>query len=87
MTDRHLHCVYFKYYDVNDPKGYCLLHQKEIQNGFRPHCPNIVLRPHLLLSYYLVHKGLCDSWECGDKKALEYLERVKLNDYPKGDVE
>ena len=81
--DRHLHCDYFKYNDVNNPKGYCLLHQKEIEYGFRPHCPNIVLRPMNILSYFLKHEHYCESWECADQKALEYLERVGFNDYPK----
>jgi len=83
MTDRHSQCVYFKYDDVGDPKGYCLLHQKEIKWGFAPYCPDVVLRPHVLLSYYLVHKGLCDDWRCAYKKALGYLERMGFNDYPK----
>ena len=60
-----------------------MLHQKEIEYGFRPHCPDIVLRPMELLSYFLRHEGYCGDWECADKKALEYLERIGFNTYPK----
>lgn len=83
MTDRHIHCVYFRYDDPSSIKGYCLLKQEEIEYGFKPHCPNIVLRPHELLSYYLMHEGICGDWVCSDKKALEYIERVGFNTYPK----
>lgn len=93
MTDRHIHCVYFQYNDVNTPNGFCVLKQEEIDFGFKPHCSDIVLRPMLLLSYFLKHEGYCGDWECADKKALEYLDRIGFNTYPKiqknddGDVE
>ena len=93
MTDRHIHCVYYQYNDPHTPKGFCILKQEEIDFGFKPHCPDIVLRPMVLLSYFLRHEGYCGDWECADKKALEYLDRIGFNTYPKiqknddGDVE
>ena len=93
MTDRHLHCVYFQYNSTKGLKGYCLLKNKKIKHGFRNHCDDYVLRPIELLSYYLRHEGYCGDWECADKKALEYLDRIGFNTYPKiqknddGDVE
>lgn len=87
MTDRHIHCVYFQFDDPNHPGGYCLLKQKEIPYGFHPHCDKIILRPMSLLSYFLKHEHYCEDWECADKKALTYLERVGFNTYPKKDKE
>ena len=93
MTDRHVHCVYYQYNDPNTPKGFCILKQEEIDFEFNPHCPDIVLRPMSLLSYFLQHEGYCGDWKCADKKALEYLGRIGFNTYPKiqkndgGDVE
>lgn len=93
MTDRHLHCVYFQYDDVSSLNGYCLLKNKKIEYGFRNHCDDYVLRPMEILSYYLKHEGYCGDWECANKKALEYLDRIGFNTYPKiqknddGDVE
>lgn len=83
MTDRHLHCVYFQYDDVSSPNGKCLLKNKEIEYGFRNHCDDYVLRPMRLLSYFLRHEGYCGDWECADKKALDYLDRIGFNTYPK----
>lgn len=92
MTDRHLHCVYFQYYDPdkyfkgdnpNKFEGCCLLKNKKIKNGFKPHCEDWVLRPHILISYYLKHEGYCEDWDCADDKALEYLDRIGFNTYPK----
>ena len=83
MTDRHLHCVYFKYDDPSKPEGTCLLKQEKITRGYAPHCQDIVLRPMNILSYFLKHEQYCESWECADKKALEYLEKVGFNNYPK----
>ena len=83
MTDRHIHCVYFQYNSTKSLKGYCLLKNKEIGYGFRNHCDDYVLRPTLLLSYFLKHEGYCGDWECADKKALEYLDRIGFNTYPK----
>ena len=37
----------------------------------------------MLISYYLKHEGYCGDWECADKKALEYLDRIGFNTYPK----
>ena len=48
------------------------------------HCVYYIKRKS---SWVLIHEKLCYSWECGEKKALEYLERVKFNDYPKGGSE
>lgn len=87
MTDRHLHCVYFQYDNLNTTKGFCVLKQKNIEHGFKPHCPNIVLRPQSLLSYFLRHEGYCGDWECADKKALDYLDRIGFNTYPKNNEE
>lgn len=81
--DRHLHCVYFQFEDPMSPNGFCLLKNKEIEYGFRNHCDDYVLRPMLLLSYFLKHEGYCGDWECADKKALEYLDRIGFNTYPK----
>ena len=83
MTDRHLHCVYFKYDDPSKPEGTCLLKQEKITRGYAPHCQDIVLRPMNILSYFLKHEQYCADWECADQKALEYLERVGFNNYPK----
>lgn len=87
MTDRHIHCVYFQFDNPNHSGGYCLLKQKEIPYGFHPHCDKIVLRPMELLSYFLKHEHYCEDWECADKKALDYLEQVGFNTYPKKDKE
>ena len=83
MTDRHLHCVYFKWDNPNSFEGYCLLKQEKIKDGFRNHCENIILRPELVISYFLKHEGYCKDWDCADKKALEYIKRVGFNSYPK----
>jgi len=91
MTDRHFDCVYYQYNDPNTPKGFCILKQEEIDFEVNPHCTDIVLRTRVLLSYFLRHEGYCG--ECADKKALEYLDRIGFNTYPKiqknddGDVE
>lgn len=82
MTDRHLHCVYFKYNAKNDIKGYCLLKQKRIKRGYSHHCPNIVLRPSVLLSYYIKNPNI--HWAEANKKAAEYINNGGFNDYPKG---
>ena len=87
MTDRHLHCVYFKYDNPDKIEGFCLLKNKKIEHGFKPHCKNWVLRPHMLISYYLKHEGICNDWADADDKALEYLKKVGFNDYPDGDSE
>lgn len=93
MTDRHLHCVYFQYDDVSSPNGKCLLKNEKIEWGFGHRCDDYVLRPQEVLSYYLKHEGYCGDWECADKKALEYLDRIGFNTYPKiqnnndGDIE
>lgn len=83
MTDRHLHCVYFQYFNPNDTDGWCLLKNKHIERGYERHCDKIVLRPMEILSYFLKHNHYCEDWECADKKALEYLERSGFNTYPK----
>lgn len=83
MTDRHLHCVYFQFENPNNARGYCLLKNKTIKEGYKPHCDCIVLRPTLILSYFLKHEQYCENWECADKKALEYLDTVGFNTYPK----
>ena len=83
MTDRHIHCVYFQYKNPNSVKGYCLFKCKNIEYGFRPCCDNCVLRPTELLSYFLKHEHYCEDWQCADKKALEYLDKVGFNTYPK----
>lgn len=83
MTDRHLHCVYFQYYNLNSTNGYCLLKNKKIERGYEPHCEDIVLRPQEVLSYFLKHEHYCADWVCADKKALEYLDKVGFNTYPK----
>lgn len=90
MTDRHIHCVYFQYNSTKSSKGYCLLKNKEIKHSFRNHCDDYVLRPYLVLSYFLRHEGVCGDWECADNKALDFLDRAGFNNYPKntdGDVE
>lgn len=83
MTDRHLHCVYFKFDNPDNPSGYCLLNQKKIEWGFKPHCENYVLRPSLILSYFLVHKGYCSDWAYSDNQAIDYIKKIGFNDYPK----
>lgn len=85
MTDRHLHCVYFKYDDPNCGNGRCLLKEKKIEFGFKKCCEDIVLRPVLLLSYYLTWKCGYTDWVKADKEAIEFIDRYKINDYPKGD--
>ena len=90
MTDRHIHCVYFQYLEKNAGDGYCLLKQKKIKRGYAQCCDKVVLRPIEVLSYFLKHEQYCEDWLCADKKALEYIERVGFNTYPKrikGDVE
>ena len=82
MSDRHLHCVYFRYDDKNSVEGICLLSNDIIEKGYEHCCDNIVLRPMSILSYFLKHEGYCGDWECADKKALEYLERTGFNNYP-----
>lgn len=82
MTDRHLHCVYFRYDDPNDASGYCLFKQKRIEFGFAHHCPNIVLRPTEVISYFLRHENYCENWEDADNRALEYIKRIGFNNYP-----
>lgn len=81
MTDRHIHCVYFHYDDPNNIEGECLLKNETVE-GFKPHCDCIVLRPQLLLSYFLKHEHYCGDWECADRKALEYLDKVGFNSFP-----
>ena len=83
MTDRHIHCVYFKYDDSNDLDGYCLLKCKNIEIGFGPCCENIVLRPLELLQYFLVHNNYCDNWGDAAEEVKEYLHRANFNNYPK----
>ena len=83
MTDRHIHCVYFKYDKINDVNGKCLLKNKDIDFGYYPHCEDAVLVPSLILSYFLKIEGYCDNWFDADEKALEFLEKMKLNRYPK----
>ena len=83
MTDRHVHCVYFKYDNPDNSGGYCLLKCKNIEIGFRPCCENIVLRPSELLEYFLVHNNYCDNWSDVAEEVMEYLHRVKFNNYPK----
>lgn len=83
MSDRHLHCVYFRYDNPSSAEGYCLLKNEKIKMGFGHCCEKIVLRPSNVLSYFLKHGQYCADWECADQKALEYLERVGFNNYPK----
>lgn len=83
MSDRHLHCVYFKYNSNDSLEGHCLLKDKGIQYGFKQSCDKCVLRPSSIISYYLKHNNYCDDWGCSDKKAIEYLKKTKFNDYPK----
>ena len=78
MTDRHIHCVYFKYDDSNDLDGYCLLKCKNIEIGFGPCCENIVLRPSELLQYFLVHNNYCDNWGDAAEEVKEYLHRANF---------
>ena len=85
MSDRHWHCVYFKYDNQNDVNGKCLLKNKEIRFGYHQCCDKIVLRPSSVLSYFLKHNKYVRTWQCSDEKAIEYLTQVKLNDYPKGE--
>ena len=85
MTDRHLHCVYFQYTDKNSIGGFCLLKQEKIKYGFEWHCPEMVLRPLEVLTYFLKHEGYCDEWNCALKKAKKYLDKTGFNDYPKGE--
>lgn len=82
MTDRHIHCVYCQWTDPDNIKAYCVLKQKEIEFAFKPHCDKCVLRPELVLSYFLKHENFCNTWECADKKANEYIEKVGFNTYP-----
>lgn len=86
MTDRHMHCVYFKFDKSNDLGGECLLRKKEIKWGFKHCCEHIVLRPVELLSYFLKHEGYCSDWECAERKALEYLERTGFETYPSEEI-
>lgn len=83
--DRHIHCVYYKhnYENKNSLEGKCLLKQKEINDGFAPHCQDYVLRPAGILAYYLKHEGICEDWICADEKALEYVDRMGFNNRPK----
>lgn len=83
MSDRHIHCVYFQYTEINSVKGHCLLKNKEIRYGFKQCCDKYVLKPKEILSYYLKHNGFCNSWETADERALEYLEKTGFNNYPK----
>ena len=83
MSDRHIHCVYFQFDSPNNVSGHCLLKNKTIKEGYKLHCDSIVLRPMEILSYFLKHEHYCEDWECADKKALEYLERIGFNTYPK----
>ena len=86
MTDRHFHCVYFKFGKETHLGGECLLKKKEIKLGFKPCCEHIVLRPINILSYFLKHEKYCADWECADKKALEYIDKAGFNTYPKEDT-
>jgi hypothetical protein len=83
ITDRHIHCVYFQFDNPNDLKGHCLLKDENIQQGFKPCCEYIVLRPFEILAYFLKHNHYCEDWECADKKAVEYLDRAGFNTYPR----
>lgn len=83
MTDRHLHCVYFQFTEGICLQGYCLLKQKEIKHGFKNHCPEMVLRPSEVLTYFLKHEKYYDDWNCASRKAFEYLDKTGFNDYPK----
>lgn len=85
MSDRHIHCVYFKYDNQNDVNGKFLLKNKEIRFGYHQCCDKIVLRPSSVLSYFLKHRNYVRTWQCSDEKAIEYLTQVKFNDYPKGE--
>ena len=84
MSDRHLHCVYFRYCDnPSSAEGYCLLKNEKIKMGFGHCCKKIVLRPSRVLSYYLKHENHVKDWAEADDKALMYLRRLRFNDYPK----
>ena len=83
VTDRHLHCVYFKFDDPDNPRGRCLLKDKVIEEGFHPCCEYCVLRPFEVLAYFLKHNGYCEDWGCADTKARQYLEKVGFNNYPR----
>lgn len=91
MIDRHIDCVYFQYNNTKSSKGYCLLKNKKIEHSFGNHCDDYVLKPMLLLSYFLKYEGYCEDWKCTDKKALEFLDKFSFNTYPKiqkiGDIE
>lgn len=83
MSDRHLHCVYFQYFDKNDLKGHCLLKNQDIEYGFHKCCKNIVLKPREILAYYLKHNNMNNSWGWANETAEEYLKGVGFNNYPK----
>ena len=87
MSDRHFHCVYFQYFDTNDIAGVCLLKHKDIMRGYEQCCDKIVLKPSEILVYFLKHSNYCDNWHCAHEKALEYMEKVKFNNYPIGEYD
>ena len=82
MTDRHMHCVYLLYDDVDSPEGKCLLKDKKISWCFSPHCKEYVPRPSEVITYFIYHKGICTDWVKAENMAYEYLEKVKFNNYP-----
>ena len=83
MSERNLHCVYFKYDDLSSPGGYCLLKNEKIRFAFHHCCEKIVLRPSSVLSYFLKHKCHCEKWAEADDAALAYIHHFNFNDYPK----
>lgn len=83
MTDRHLHCVYFKYDNPDNVRGECLLWRKEIERGYEQCCPRVVLRPSEVVTYFLKHEHYCQDWVSASEEALDYLEKVGwMNNYP-----
>ena len=75
--------MYFRYDDPDSVCGYCILKRKDIDMGFGQCCDDVVLRPSVLLSYFLKHEHYCDDWFLADEMARDYLGKVDFNDYPK----
>lgn len=82
MTDKHVHCVYFRYNNPNSLEGYCLLKQEKITHGYRSHCKDMVLRPLDVLEYYIMNETECDGWGEAVLMAEAFMRKSKFNNYP-----